>query len=273
MLAEWLNRTPIIGMLHAPPLPGSPHYGGSFTAVREHVLRDAETLVAGGTDGLMLENFGDAPFYPGRVPAETIASLTCLAAEVRRRLDVPLGINVLRNDGQAALAIAVAVGAAFIRVNILCSARVTDQGVISGIAHELLRDRARLGAAHVSILADVDVKHSAPLAPRPLAEEVHDLIERGGADALIVTGGATGSSADPETLSLVKRAAGAVPVFVGSGVTPETVDRYLPPADGFIVGTGLKVDGKAANPVDEARVRALAEAVKRLSQTGVESPK
>src|SRR5262249_12302675 len=148
---------PVIGVLHAPPLPGSPRFGGDTSAVLAAVLHDADALAAGGVDALLLENFGDAPFFPRRVPAATVAHMTALAAEVRRRFDLPLGINLLRNDGCGALTVAQAVGGAFIRVNVLCGARVTDQGIIEGIAHRLLRDRAALGAEGVQILADVDV--------------------------------------------------------------------------------------------------------------------
>src|SRR3954466_9139642 len=153
LLAQWSSvRKPVIGMLHLPPLPGSPRYarapGGD--AIRELVLRDAEALAGGGVHGLMLENFGDVPFYPGRVPAHTVAAMTAIAAEVRRQFpELPLGINVLRNDGQSALAIATAVGAQYVRVNILCGARLADQGILQGIAHELLRERAMLRAEHV----------------------------------------------------------------------------------------------------------------------------
>src|SRR5213593_2473875 len=106
---------PVIGVLHAPPLPGSPRYGGDFRGIVDAVLQDAEALADGGVHALLLENFGDAPFFPRRVPAATVAHMTALAAEVRswlerRQLDLPLGINVLRNDGRAALAVAHAAG-------------------------------------------------------------------------------------------------------------------------------------------------------------------
>ena len=109
----------------------------------------------------MMENFGDVPFFPGRVPASVVAQMTAMACAVRDEVKLPLGINVLRNDGVSALAVAQAAGASFIRVNVLCGARVADQGLIQGIAHDLLRERAALGAAEIKIFADVDVKHSA----------------------------------------------------------------------------------------------------------------
>jgi membrane complex biogenesis BtpA family protein len=144
-----------------------------------------------------------------------------------------------------------------VRVNVLSGARVTDQGVIQGVAHDLLRERKVLGAEGVKVFADVDVKHSAPLAPRPLEDEVDDTLERGLADAVIASGAGTGKPTDLEKLKVIKRSAGGTPVFIGSGITAETVANYLPHADGFIVGTAFKVDGVPTNPVDPGRVKAL----------------
>ena len=182
----------------------------------------------------MMENFGDIPFYPDRVPAFVVAQMTALACAVRREADLPLGINVLRNDGRSALAIAHAAGASFIRVNVLCGARVADQGLIQGIAHDLLRERAQLDAAQIKIFADVDVKHSAALAERPLEDEVDDLIERALADAVVVSGAGTGKATDPAIAQRVKRVAQKTPVFIGSGITAATIGEFLESADGLL---------------------------------------
>ena len=263
-LPEWSKRPcPVIGMLHAPPLPGSPGYSGDFACVRHSVLRDAEALVAGGVDGLMLENFGDMPFYPDRVPAATVAALSSLGCDLRWRFEVPLGINILRNDGRSALAVAIACGASFIRVNILCGARLTDQGLIQGIAHDLLRERSYLRANSIRIWADVDVKHSAALAVRPLGDEVRDLIERCQADAVIVSGTATGQPVELATLRLVKAAAESTPVLVGSGVSAETFRLLTPFANGVIVGSSLKHNGLVTNPVEIGRVKRFIEVATR----------
>jgi len=257
LLPQWSGIKPVIGMVHLMALPGSPRFTGDVRAIRDAALRDAESLAAGGVHGIMMENFGDVPFYPGRVPASVVAHVTAIAAEIRRAIpDVPLGINMLRNDGQSALAVAHAVGANFIRVNVLCGARVTDQGVIQGIAHDLLRERAHLGAHDIKIMADVDVKHSAPLAVRPIIDEVDDTIERGLADAVIVSGAGTGKPTDPQHVRVVKGAAGDVPVFIGSGMSAATVEQF-DAADGFIVGTAFKRNGDVAEPVDIDRVRAF----------------
>ena len=262
------KRPVVIGMLHVPALPGSPQRGGTLEETRQIVLADARRLVEAGVDGLMLENFGDVPFYPGRVGAETVASLTMLAVLVRgSHPNVPLGINVLRNDGLSAVAIAHAVGAAFVRINVLCGARVTDQGVIEGQAHDVLRLRRHLGAEHVHIFADVDVKHSAPLGGgRSIEVEVDDLVHRALADALIVSGTGTGKATDPRKVAVVKAAAGkGVPVFVGSGVTEENLGDLGAYADGFIVGTSVKEAG-VMSPVDTGKARRLVHAAHALKR-------
>ena len=251
----------IIGMLHSPPLPGSPRCADSIAQITAHVLRDAERLLEGGLGVLMLENLGDSPYFPGRVPDHTIAHMSVLATAVRQRFDVPLGINVLRNDGRAALAIAAAAGGLFVRVNVLCSARLCDQGLIEANAHDVLRTRRTLAAENIAILADVDVKHSVPLVPRSLQHEIDDVLYRGGADAIIVSGAATGDRTAADDLSQAVAAAAAADVLVGSGVTADNVADYLKLAGGVIVGTGLKQDGIVTNPVDRQRVEDLVAAV------------
>lgn len=271
LIPQWSDvRVPVVGMLHAPPLPGSSRFRGDFAKIIEFVVHDAVALQQGGVDGLMLENFGDTPFYPDRVPAVTVAALTAIAIEVRRNVGLPLGINVLRNDGRSALAIATVSGADFIRVNVLAGARVTDQGVIQGIAHHLLRDRASLGCHQIRVFADVDVKHSAPVTPRPIDVETRDLVERAHADAIIVSGKTTGDPTDPNSLALVAQAASPAPVFVGSGVTANNVAELIRAgAGGLIVGSSLKREEQIGNPVDLERVRRLVQAVRDAIAQGL----
>lgn len=254
---------PVLGMLHLPALPGAPRFGGDLAAVTDFVLRDAETLLAGGVHGLVLENFNDTPFFPDRVPPYVVAHMTRVAGRVAERFDVPLGINVLRNDPHAALGIAHAVGAAFIRVNILSGARVTDQGVIAGTAHTLLRERALLHAEHIRIFADVNVKHSQPLGrPRALEDEVGETLERAGADAVVVTGRGTGLPTDVEDAQRCRAAAGPRPVVIGCGLTAENIGDFRPYADAFIVGTAFKAAGNVHEPVERSRVEAVLAALK-----------
>ncbi|MFB6112328.1 MAG: BtpA/SgcQ family protein [Halobacteriaceae archaeon] len=253
---------PVIGMVHLPPLPGAPRFDGDRERIHEVARRDAAALAEGGVDAVMLENFGDAPFYPDDVPKHVVAELTAVAETVRAAADgLPLGVNVLRNDGAAALAVAAATGGDFIRVNVHTGARVADQGILQGQAHETMRLRDRL-AADVAVLADVDVKHSAPLADADYeAESLAENAERGLADGLVVSGARTGRPTALEDLRAAVERRDAIgvetPVFVGSGVTKDRVGELLDVADGAIVGTALKADGETENPIDPDRVAAL----------------
>jgi membrane complex biogenesis BtpA family protein len=255
-----LERT-LIGMVHLAPLPGSPRWDGSMAAVVERARADARAIVEGGMDALLVENHGDAPFAPGRVEAATVAAMAVVAHELRRAFPAtPLGVNVLKSDARSALAIAAAVGARFVRVNVHAGAVVADQGLVQSDAHATLRDR-RLLAADVRIFADVLGKHSTPLGAVDLERQARDLVHRGLADGLVVSGRATGDATPLGDLKRARDAVPGVPLLAGSGVTPDTAAALLGVADGLIVGTALKYHGRVDQPVDPERVRRLVEAV------------
>jgi membrane complex biogenesis BtpA family protein len=257
-----LFQPPLLGMIHLWPLPGSPLWGGELAGVEQAALADAAALVCGGVGGLLVENYHDVPFHPDRTPAATVAALAVLVAAVRRaHPEVPVGVNVLRNDADAALGIAAATGASFVRVNVHIGAAVADQGLLAGQAHRTLRRRRELGREEVGVLADLRVKHARPLAERPLLEEARDLRLRGLADGLILTGPATGSPAPGEDLPALREALPGTPLLVGSGVTSENIAAYGD-ADGYIVGTSLKSEeGPEPRPVSQTRVERLVRAL------------
>lgn len=250
----------LLGVVHLQALPGSPGFKGDMAAVITAAVRDAEALIDGGMSGFVVENFGDAPFFADRVPAETISSMARVLAALPEGEHL-VGVNVLRNDARAALGLAAAFDLDFIRVNVHVGAAVTDQGVIEGRAAETLRARHALGA-DVAILADVDVKHAAPLGPRrPLGTLAEETVGRGHADGLIVSGSGTGAPTALDDLRAVKATCPQVPLLIGSGLTIESAPQALSVADGAIVGTALKVDGHLSAPVDVDRVKALVAAV------------
>ncbi|HUP62551.1 MAG TPA: BtpA/SgcQ family protein [Thermoanaerobaculia bacterium] len=248
----------VFGMVHLRALPGAPQFT-SMDAVIDAALRDARAIAAGGCDGLIIENFGDRPFTRGRVEAETIASMARAVAEIAREVHAPFGVNVLRNDALSALGLAAATGASFIRVNVYTGAMLTDQGIIEGDAYATLRRRASL-APHVLIFADHMVKHAVPVAESDPLQMAKDLRVRGLADALIVTGVETGAAVDPGRLRILRDAVDA-PLLVGSGLTAENAAAFAD-ADGAIVGTAIKREGRVDEAVDPARVEAIVRAFK-----------
>lgn len=258
-MAKKLPR--LIGMVHLLPLVGAPR-AVPMKDVIARALADARILRDAGFDAVMIENFGDAPFFPGRVPAETVAAMTAAIARVSDEVRLPIGVNVLRNDGLSALAIAAAVGAGFVRINVLTGAMVTDQGLIEGNAHEIARARAKL-CPGVHVFADVLVKHAQPLAPGGDVQQiVKDTVARGLADALVVSGEGTGRPVSAERLALVARAA-AAPVYIGSGLDAGNADALLAVADGAIVGSSIKKTKDPASAVDPKKARALVAALRR----------
>ncbi len=253
----------VIGMVHLKALPGSPRWqaGAAFQdAVVGPAVRDARALVAGGVDGVIVENFGDVPFAKGVVGPETVAAMAVAVRAVIEAVgpEISVGVNVLRNDAMSALAVALACGAGFIRVNVLAGVVAADQGLIEGDAYRVMRYRRAIDAVAVAVWADVRVKHAAGLVDRPLEEEVAELVERAGAQAVIVSGVGTGQPTDPARVAAVMAHAGQVPVYVGSGVTASSAGSFGDA--GLIVGTWVKRDGRVDQPVDPERVRAVVDA-------------
>jgi membrane complex biogenesis BtpA family protein len=254
---------PIIGMVHLWPLPGSPGYGGhGMDTILDQARRDAEALLDGGVDGLIVENMWDLPYYVGGdVQLAAVTAQAVAARKIKEMAGVPVGVNVIHNGWQAELAIAVAAGLDFIRICILTGARLWDTGDLDkGCAADLLRRRKELGAEHLKLFADVDKKHSVPFPGLDLETHI-EWTEFYRADALIVSGRMTG---DAPPLDKVRRAKEAAtrPILMGSGTTADNIAAFLQYADGAIVGSSLKVDGVAENPVDVERVRRYMAAVR-----------
>lgn len=260
------TSNPIIGVVHLLPLPTSARWGGSLRTVIERAEQEATALAAGGVDGIIVENFFDAPFAKDQVDPAVVSAMTLIIDRIMNLVVLPVGINLLRNDAKSALAIASCVNAQFIRVNVLTGIMATDQGLIEGQAHQLLRYRRELGA-DVAILADVLVKHARPLGTPNLTTAVQDTIERGLADAVILSGWATGSPPTREDLELASAAARGTPVLIGSGACWENIAQLMQAADGAIVASSLKRQGKITEPIDPIRVSQFVEAARQVAET------
>ncbi len=255
---RWISP-PIWAMVHLAPLPGSPQYAGSMHAVVERAREDAAKLVEAGFRGLVIENFGDLPFYRDHVPPVTAAGLTRVCAQLKADWpDLRWMVNCLRNDANTAVSVAAVCEADAIRINVHTGAALTDQGVIEGNAGETLRLRRNLGS-EVRVFADVAVKHAAPLAPRSLAVEASDLRLRGQADALLVTGSGTGTAADPGQVAQLRAGALDAPILVASGVNEANAREWAALVDGAIIGSSLMNQGLAGHGVDIDRARRVFE--------------
>ena len=256
---------PIVGVVHAPALPGAPNYDGRPLEEIYAIAEDeARRYAEGGLDGIIVENHGDIPFAkPDRLGPETAAVMAVMAARVRAAVSRPVGINVLANGARPALAVAKASGAAFIRVNQWANAYVANEGIIEGPAAEIMRYRAWLRAREVKVFADVHVKHGAHaiVGDRGLAELARDAWFFD-ADVLIATGQRTGDAASLTEAVEIKRAT-SLPVVVGSGADHDNVEELLEVVDGVIVASALKQDGVWWNAVDPDRVAAFMARVAR----------
>jgi membrane complex biogenesis BtpA family protein len=260
MLTLLNSRRPLlVGVVHLLACPGSPRFAGEVEVLLQRAVQDAQALAEGGCDAVLVENFGDVAFFKTAVPPETIATMALAVAAVRAALGaLPVGVNVLRNDARAALGLCAASGASFLRVNVHTGAAITDQGVIEGEAALTLRERARL-CPKAAVLADVHVKHATPLGRESLGQATEDVLRRGLADAVIVSGRGTGHAPSLEQLAEVRAASGVACVLIGSGLDESNARELLRFADGAIVGTSVKHEGRISELVDPARVRRLRE--------------
>jgi membrane complex biogenesis BtpA family protein len=252
-----------IGVVHLLPLPGSPGWGGDMRAVIDRAEEEANILEQGGVNGIIVENFGDVPFRTGRLDPETISGMTVAVERVEVVVNVPVGINMLRNDALSALGIAAVTGAKFIRVNVHYGVMAAEEGLIEGEAYQTMRHRKDLGS-EVKVLADVLVKHAVPLGSVDLGLMARETAQRGLADGLIVSGAATGLETASFDVSVVRRAVPDGLVLVGSGVTEKNIWRVIEHSDGAIIGTSLKEGGIVTNKVDPERVQRMSDIFRSL---------
>ena len=252
-------RRALIGVVHLKALPGTPQSKLDLAAIASIAVEEARAYEDAGFHGLMIENTHDRPYLKANVGHEITAAMAVIGAEISRAVRVPLGVQVLAGANTAAVGVALACGASFVRVEGFVFAHVADEGLIEASAGALLRYRRAIGAEQIRVFADIKKKHSA----HAMTADV-DIVETAKAaeffqvDGVIVSGVATGEPAQPEEVNAVGRSV-TVPALVGSGITAENIQLY-PNADAFIVGSSIKTDGVWSNPINRDRSRALVEA-------------
>lgn len=250
-------------MIHVGALPGTPRSKSSVAELAASAVNEAKLLADGGVDAILLENMHDVPYLNHRVGPEIVSAMTTICAAVRQAVSLPLGAQVLAGGNKEAVAVAHATGCQFVRCEGFVFAHVADEGLMpEADAGPLLRYRKMIGAEAVAIIADVKKKHSshAITADVDLAETAQ-AAEFFGASGVVVTGTATGRPTSVEDLIAVRKAVN-IPVFVGSGVTPENAKSLAPHAHALIVGSYFKKDGYWANMPDPARVAQIVRAIR-----------
>jgi uncharacterized protein len=260
----------LIGMLHVGALPGTPSAQTPLEAIVEQAIADARIYRDEGFTALAIENMHDRPYLRGAVGPEIVAAMTVVAREVRRDVNLPLGLQILAGANREALAAAHASGADFVRVEGFVYAHVADEGVIESCAGELLRYRRLIGADRVLVLADIKKKHSAHAITADVSiVETAKAAELFLADGLIVSGPATGVPASPAEVRDVADGV-RLPVLVGSGLSADNLSQFAH-ATGFIVGSSVKRGGHWDQPLDRANVRAIVRAWSALDPVGTRS--
>lgn len=242
-------KKPIIGMIHMPPLPGAPNNKKSMRQLIEFALFEAEKLEHAGLDACIVENVGDVPLLKEHLPPATVAAMANVTEAVVHNTKMKVGVNMLRNACEEALSVAHVAGAQFIRCNILIGAYATDQGIIEGCAARVARLRKELGS-DVLVFGDVHVKHAYPIFNVEIDYAAQDLAERGGADAVIVSGA---RSPVPPSFERVKKVRDAIekPVLIGSGISLANVKQFYQKSDGVIIGEpDFKIGGVWGGPSD-----------------------
>lgn len=265
-MAAWLDTMfpvakPVIAMLHLTALPGDPGFdtGGGISAVVDRAARELDDLQEGGVDGVLISNEFSLPYLTKTEPITAIA-MARIIGELLPRLSVPYGVNVLW-DGRASIDLAVATGAGFVR-EIFTGVYASDFGLWNTNVGEVARHRARIGGADVKLFFNIVPESAVYLGERDLASITRSTVFATLPDAICVSGLTAGAPTDLQSLTVVKGAAGDVPVFVNTGVRAHNVGDQLAIADGAIVGTYFKRDGVFENPVDRARVTELMDAAK-----------
>jgi uncharacterized protein len=247
----------MIGVL---PLPGAPRYAGSGKAVISAALTDLEEYVTAGVDVVVLENSHDIPYIKPPLDPHGLALMKRIAREARKRFCGPIGIQLLEAANESALEIACEADLDFVRVEGYVFAHIGSAGLIEGCAGQLARRRAELGCNHIKFFGDVKKKHCSHALTADL--DINDVVKQAEfflVDGVIVTGPRTGEPPELKELRRVKQAAN-VPVLIGSGINARNVSSYMPFADGFIVGSTLRQDGKFLGRLDLKRLRAFVSA-------------
>lgn len=254
MTSLFSNPKPVIGVIHVGALPGTPRASLSVAELVQQAKQEARVYRECGVDGVIIENMHDVPYLKGQVGPEIVAAMAIVASEVKNECRLPVGVQILAGANIEAMAVAHAAGLDFIRAEGYAYAHVADEGLIEASAAKLLRYRKLIDAEHVQVWTDVKKKHSAHAITADVSlGQTAETVEFMGADCVIVTGSVTGEAPKVTDVQEAKSHC-HLPVFLGSGISVENIEKFYGEADGFIIGSAFKIDGLWANTIDPHRV-------------------
>lgn len=258
------NTKPVIAIVHVGALPGTPASTQSLAELVALARHEATIYRDSGVDAIGIENTHDVPFLSGAVGAEIVAAMTILGQAVKDQSRMPTGIQILAGANIEAMAVAHAANLDFIRAEGYTFAHVADEGWIESSAARLLRYRKMIGAERVEVWADVKKKHSSHAITADISlGAACETVEFMRGDAVIITGNVTGEA--PKIEDVVEAKANChLPVILGSGIDADNLTEFYPHADGFIIGSYFKTEGRWQNTVDARRVEKLMQVVKGL---------
>ncbi|TMI64567.1 MAG: BtpA/SgcQ family protein [Bacteroidetes bacterium] len=249
----------LAAMIAVLPLPGSPLYDGDDQRVIDQALADLDIYKKAGVDSIIFENDHDLPYIQAPLDKKGIRLMTKICKKARKRFDGPIGVQMLEAANLESLEIAAATDLDYIRVEAFVFAHVGGSGIINGSAGKILRRRKELNAEHIKVFADVKKKHGSHSLTIDL--DIKDEIMQAEfflVDGVIVTSQFTGLNPDKNDLIKAK-AATTLPVLVGSGMNVDNIADYLPLADGFIVGSYFRKEGKFLEQLEPERLTRFME--------------
>lgn len=253
----------IISMLHLQAMPGDPAFDKEkgMKWVIGKAKEDLDALQEGGVDAIMFSNEYSLPYLTD-VRTETVAAMARVIGELQSYISVPYGVNVLW-DPKASLELAVAVDAKFIR-EIFTGVYASDFGLWNTNCGETVRHQHEIGAEKVKLLFNIVPEAAAYMAKRDLKQIAKSTVFNCKPDALCVSGLTAGSPTDMSQLKEVKEVVPDTVVLANTGCRKETIEGLLNIADGAVVATTFKYNGKFENQVDVRRVKEFMDVVKRF---------
>jgi len=260
------NPKTIIGMVHLQAMPGTPKNTLSNKQIIEHALHEARLLKNAGFHSILIENMHDTPYLNKKIGHEISSLMSIVGYQIKKETKLPVGIQILAGANKQALAVAHAANLDYIRAEGFVFGHIADEGYMDSCAGELLRYRKYIGAENIAIFTDIKKKHSSHVITDDISiGETAKAANFFMSDGIIVTGSSTGEETALQDLTDVRKST-QLPILIGSGITIHNIEKYLPHADAFIVGSSIKEQGYWYNKINTDYCELFIKSVNSLTK-------